>query len=167
MIERYEQNPLWAGNLLGQSFDDVTFPWPPNEDADTVRITITVSGLETGYDEATVPYTITVESLEDAAKYDAATVNYDIELSSIDTAQYVDASVVSFLVSIDSHDCHTIFAPNLLGSHAYRAYSGATPLRFRGITPQTMPVQGIGYRAYFSETFQRFIVTIGDAQEEC
>lgn len=166
MIERYEQNPLWAGNLLGQSYDDFTFLWPLNEDSDTVRVAIIVSGLETGYDEATVPITITVESLEDAAKYDAATVLVDIQPTGVDTAQYVDATTVPITVSIDSHDCHTFFAPNL-SSAFYRAYEATTPFRLRGIVPQTRALTGVGYRAYFSMSNQRFIATVGDAEEVC
>lgn len=166
MIERYEQNPLWAGNLLGQSYDDFTFLWPLNEDSDTVRVAITVSGLETGYDEATVPITITVESLEDAAKYDAATVTVDLQVSGVDTAQYVDATTVPITVSIDSHDCHTFFAPNLV-YNLYRAYDGTVPLRLRGIVPQTRALSGTNYRAFICTFNQRFTATVGDAEEVC
>jgi hypothetical protein len=84
-------NPSWAGNLLRQQFDDITFA--EEEDIDTVRLSLTVSGSDAG------PYS------------DADTVSVLITPSGLDAGPYVDSATVVLLFSVSGSDTFTPLAP--------------------------------------------------------
>lgn len=108
------QNPLWAGNLFGQSFDDVTFlSGGVNEDSATVLLVLTPSGTEemhgTLLDAATVPLTLTPSSADTYGHEDAATVALLLTPSGVDVEDYTEAATVYLTMTPLGGECYSRF----------------------------------------------------------
>lgn len=113
MDANYLENPQWAGNLHGQSFDDATFLLGLNEDAAIVPLTISISAVEemhgTLLDAAEVYVDLQPSSVDQYGHEDSAEVYLDIQPSSVDIEAYVEAATVYLLMSPLGGECYSRF----------------------------------------------------------